>query len=1029
MDPVNPSDKRVNSVLDQGGAIGGLFGYRPGFDDVKYLMTQTETRPAISDEEIIALLKSPSSQMALAKRATAHKNYWNQIEKEANKVKADEAIAKEKAKAAPPGGNTPTPVTGSANSQKKTPATGTANSQRLQEDPRYQGRAYEPVEGYSPDEFLKVYPIKMNGKEPVKDNNGDFVYDFQDPRFYYVGNLTVEPEDITNFLRGSDKKPPATPAQYKAELIKSRGGDSSGGGSGSGGGGGGGYIAPATTYSIQQIGGKVYSIGSDGKRELTDIDPGYAKYEVNRLGDLYGFRADGTSTKLQSGWDFAKQDPALVVQRDNTTGESFLVNTRDPSQPKQLLGKFDFATIDPERTAAEAALQSRLGLASSERAGDQSAALSGRATDINAASNARTQDITLQGQQFNNALDLQKYVNGLINSPTDFVNRGRLSAGLAPLGGGRITQADLVNAAKNAMGSQNFQTVRDALLPTPFVTAAKTPITDFSKPAGTTPTGTTPTVPAIPLMPTGGAVSQANFDRMQAYARNQPAPVNPVNPNQNTWTVGQNPTTQEQVLINMQNAGLPNFMIQQQLQSMGLMPAPAPVPTPVTSSQNTQMLSSDNAPDAGPLGAPAAASAPATAQESAEHFAGKEGLSSTFGGAGPAVTSDDTYGMESLSNSTAPGDDTSFPDYAYGGATRDERFIVGDRRDGRPAGTEEMIINPTRAPIQVVPNSRLAAYYGGTMPNHFAGGTDSRLGMYPRYDKGTDAINLLSNLFGKAKQGLGYGAQNVGNALRYGAENIGSGIEYGLDRAIYAATSGLGMEESEADDAARGRQHGFNAGDNYIGKYQTREEAYNDPRNNRYGRPAAEIYDYLNVPPDGFENPRPYRPARYRGQTKNYIDNFAEAYAEGVRSANQRKENYEYPNAGYDPYSTFPGYAYGTDSRLGMYPRYADGVLPSVQGAPAGSLSPVTQEDLVNTAREYSPPAVSSLLGDRGAFEARMLPVQSASMRQTNNLTADEAAALGTRLALEGTSQQEYNALQKGLFGQQRTTRRGRLVV
>jgi len=50
-------------------------------------------------------------------------------------------------------------------------------------------------------------------------------------------------------------------------------------------------------------------------------------------------------------------------------------------------------------------------------------------------------------------------------------------------------------------------------------------------------------------------------------------------------------------------------------------------------------------------------------------------------------------------------------------------------------------------------------------------------------------------------------------------------------------------------------------------------------------------------------------------------------------------------------------------------------------------------------------------------------------MRQTNNLTPDETAALGTRLALEGTSQQEYNALQKGLFGQQRTTRRGRLVV
>jgi hypothetical protein len=465
---------------------------------------------------------------------------------------------------------------------------------------------------------------------------------------------------------------------------------------------------------------------------------------------------------------------------------------------------------------------------------------------------------------------------------------------------------------------------------------------------------------------------------------------------------------------------------------------------------------------------------------------GDSGAMPNFDAPPPAAGSADTYGNVGLGDSGAVGNfdapppaENTYDGYglgdpdamAYGGATRDERFIVGDRRDGRPAGTEEMIINPTRAPIRVVPNSRLAAYYGGTMPNRFAYGTDSRLGMYPRYDKGTDAINLLSNLFGKAKQGLGYGAQNVGNALRYGAENIGSGIESGLDRAIYAASAGLGQEGSEAGDAALGRQHGFDAGNDYIGKYQTREEAYNDPRNGRYGQPAVDIYDYLNVPPDGFNDPRSYRTPRYRGRTKSYIDNFAEAYAEGVRSANQRKENYEYPDVGidpaksgmsgmfeyveprpesrarkveadalraaldvgYDPYSTntspFPGYAYGTDSRLGMYPRYADGVLPSVQGAPAGSLSPVTQEDLVNTAREYSPPAVGSLLGDRGAFEARMLPVQSASMRQTNNLTADEAAALGTRLALEGTSQQEYNALQKGLFGQQRTTRRGRLVV
>ena len=1091
MDPVNPSDARVNSVLDQGGVRKNPLGIpRPYFADIKYLMTQTENRPRLSDEEIIDLLKNPKL-FGVSNRVQAHKDYWGQKEKEADKVKADKAIAKEKAEAASPGGNTPTPVTGNAAPAQGTPTpTGNASSKALQANPEFDsGQPFEAIgpksDGWDTDKFLKVFPkITVNGKTQP---------DFSNPRFFYVGGVT--PIEITKEINAGYE-----PERILKQFAIAATGVASGGG-------GGGYIAPATTYSIQQIGGKVYSIGSDGKRELTDIDPGYAKYEVNRLGDLYGFRADGTSTKLQSGWDFAKQDPALVVQKDSRTGESFLVNTRDPSQPKQSLGTFDFATIDPERTAAEAALQSRLGLAASERAGDQSAALSGRATDIGAASNARTQDISLQGQQFNNALDLQKYVNGLINNPTDFVNRGRLSAGLAPLGGGRITQADLVNAAKNAMGSQNFQTVRDAVLPAPFVTAPKTAIPDFSKPAGTTPTGTTPTVPAIPLMPTGGAVSQADFDRMQAYTRNQPAPVNPVNPNQNTWTVGQNPTTQEQVLINMQNANVPNFMIQQQLQSMGLMPAPAPVSTPVTSSQNTQMLSSDNAPDAGPLGAPAAASAPATAQESAEYFAGRDDLSSTFGDAGPAVTSDDT----------------SFTDYAYGGATRDERFIVGDRRDGRPAGTEEMIINPTRAPIQVVPNSRLAAYYGGTMPDRFAGGTDSRLGMYPRYAEGNqptqDAISQYLRIMGDAGRlkdaydvlaaaKISY-QPSAAESARYFASQAGLSSTFGGGGAAVVPQNAVAQQNYPSVPSSvpaprnqfdfpdgpmmGGTQPNYNAptppgyGQQpaYDQQPQQRQSFspdvtpyYPDPYS-RYDPTTRTLYQLLPQEQRGFDYPQgadlgmgqgyasPPASALSRiGPASEYSFPDEDYRSETGRYAVPRALQTSFPPAGIpqgpdDPenedYETFPYYrvppavprsSNGLNAQQpfsnfkelprigpfmpgirGVMPRYADGVLPSVQGAPAGSLSPVTQEDLVNTAREYSPPAVSSLLGDRGAFEARMLPVQSASMRQTNNLTADEAAALGTRLALEGTSQQEYNALQKGLFGQQRTTRRGRLVV
>jgi len=62
---------------------------------------------------------------------------------------------------------------------------------------------------------------------------------------------------------------------------------------------------------------------------------------------------------------------------------------------------------------------------------------------------------------------------------------------------------------------------------------------------------------------------------------------------------------------------------------------------------------------------------------------------------------------------------------AGGGFTTEPEFLVGDRMDGMPSGTEEMIVNPTGAPIQVIPNRQLQMGGGGprlAMPR-FAAGT------------------------------------------------------------------------------------------------------------------------------------------------------------------------------------------------------------------------------------------------------------------------------------------------------------------
>jgi hypothetical protein len=101
------------------------------------------------------------------------------------------------------------------------------------------------------------------------------------------------------------------------------------------------------------------------------------------------------------------------------------------------------------------------------------------------------------------------------------------------------------------------------------------------------------------------------------------------------------------------------------------------------------------------------------------------------------------------------------------------------------------------------------------------------------------------------------------------------------------------------------------------------------------------------------------------------------------------------------------------------------GTLPAVQGAPA---TPITQQSIVDMARKWSPPRVSAVLGEQQVGPMQ-LPVQSASYRQTSNLTPEDVKAFGTRLAAEGTSLTDYSALQKGLFGAKRTSRRGRLVI
>jgi hypothetical protein len=208
---------------------------------------------------------------------------------------------------------------------------------------------------------------------------------------------------------------------------------------------------------------------------------------------------------------------------------------------------------------------------------------------------------------------------------------------------------------------------------------------------------------------------------------------------------------------------------------------------------------------------------------------------------------------------------------------------------------------------------------------------------------------------------------------------------------------------------------------------------------NDYGKASYDADRYMPFsPPDSGRLYSLLNPAEFAAQAgSNWLSQKygvdlgygADDYYPGtVTGRDQGPETRAYLESLFKTKESYPRNAYGTDSRLGEYPRYADGVLPVVQGAPAGSLAPITQDEIVNMARQYSPQVVNAVLG-QGEAIPRQLPVQSASMRQTNNLTSEDMSALGTRLAAEGTSITDYNALQQGLFGNKRTSRRGRLVI
>ena len=805
----------------------------------------------------------------------------------------------------------------------------------------------------------------------------------------------------------------------------------------------GGGAAAAPSYQFQQInvGGKstLWKTGTDGTLVDTGIaiDVPLTSIKTNDAGDLVGFNPTTNQMVLiQKGFTFPTQDPSVVTTIDQATGASIAVNTR--TGETRNLGTYNFPQISPERTFQEQQDVSRLGNA-----------LAARGQDMSYETAVRNADIAEQQMQRTAGLNEFEKVRNILSNPSDYLARAFLSQGrTAP--GGQITQADLINQLREEIGP--YKQVSQAAPVNQF-----NPSNYMAQLQAATRSAAPPAVPPIaPVVP-------------------------PVVPQTNAGGLGYKVLPGGGIAL---DADL--------IRSGGVYtPSPPNIPLSPTS---------------------------------------------------PMMPPPDQNGGLDVGQSVEPRNpqlsdgqplEIGFNEMNAGGYTNEPAFIVGDSRSGRPNGYEEMIVNPTGAPLKVVPNSRLPRFQEGTgftsssvtadQPEELglmdmlmnplwkptrtgSRGFDTTMDVLSSFTSPLDlALMMASGGLGakaaikglKAIRGAKGAAQAAKEAAASAAEKA-SNLPFYPPKPMSAAEAGvrsmrpldLYKPQRLAEAKARfsstyrpGHADYFRRRaslDNEFDRAVLKPRRPNDmvePPNLRLYKPQriaeaeANPYTLQRLAEAEARFFSTYRPDyadyfRRRASLDNKFDRITEIYKPTpiqpfnlavdalVRpmALRRRVEPSQLPllsgGTGY-----LPRYAKGSGAPIDLfrntpYDWYDAGTgeagyNPGRQLAPSRLTSvpsqswtqptwttptPVTQQGLTDMARQWTPPRIGAVLGE-GAVGPMQSPVQSASYRQTQNLTPDDMQAFGTRLAAEGTSLTDYGALQKGLFGTKRTSRLGRLIV
>ena len=333
--------------------------------------------------------------------------------------------------------------------------------------------------------------------------------------------------------------------------------------------------------------------------------------------------------------------------------------------------------------------------------------------------------------------------------------------------------------------------------------------------------------------------------------------------------------------------------------------------------------------------------------------------------------------------------------FAGGGMTTEPRFMVGDSPTGMPTGNEEIIDNPTGAPVRVTPAN-----------NQVEGGSDSFKQTEEAFAK---EIASHQGIWTKEEWAVAQAKRKAIDAKNKQAETAmpQDGMPQGGMPRFALGTDYNPPVPGSSDWMTKNNNNGFIGFANPAGDYGTPPPS-GFMQSDNWGKPLANDNN-LNVGPLTLPNSTVPAIGTGVGSLPGGGGYYTGPSGAGTTGSPTAGGTFIYLQniLGLDPETAAKaaGFASVDAARMSVDKNYVSAAdvarMTSLSGYEnGGSRFGVSQAGLIDAARKFSPPAVSAALGGN-RISAYRPATTGLTLQKLQQLTPDELQALSTRLGVE----------------------------